>query len=361
MAVCSTNATPNFLQMKHSTLYWICQVVGWSLYVLFSIALMLSFTGGSNWITPGVLQLQIIIGLSLLLFSHLFRHFIKKRNWTELKIKNLIPRLLLGVIVVSLLAQVLIHFLIYFALPLEGITPFNIVSFFGYTASVSVVMASWATIYFGYHFIQRNRRNEIEKLELKAALQEAELTILKNQINPHFLFNALNNIRSLILSDPEKARTMVTHISELLRYSIQFNASEKVSLSQELEIVKDYLQLESIQFNQRLSYTFEIDENALDIKIPPMAIQLLVENAIKHGISQLSAGGNIQISALLESDCLSIKVCNEGQLKGKSKREGVGLKNLLERMKILFGHFAELNIENTTDNTVTATLKIPLL
>jgi two-component system, LytTR family, sensor kinase len=347
--------------MKQSTLYWICQIVGWSLYVLFSIALMLSFSGGSNWVTPGVLQLQIIIGLCLLLFSHFFRLFVKKRNWKELKVKNLIPRLLLGVIVVSFLAQVLIHFLIYFVLPLGGIAPFNIISFFGYTASVSVVMASWATIYFGYHFIQRNRRNEIEKLELKAALQEAELTILKNQINPHFLFNALNNIRSLILSDPEKARSMVTHISELLRYSIQFNAAEKVSLSQELEIVKDYLQLESIQFNSRLRYTFEIDEESLDIKIPPMAIQLLVENAIKHGISQLSAGGDIKIRAVLEQECLRIEVCNEGQLKGKSKREGVGLKNLLERMKILFGHFAELNIENTNDNTVTATLKIPLL
>lgn len=347
--------------MKQSTLYWICQIVGWSLYVLFSIGLMLSFTGGSGVISSIVLQLQIIIGLSLLLFSHLFKLFIKKRNWKELKVKNLIPRLLFGVTLASFLAQVFIHFLIYFAIPLEGIYPFNLMSFFGYTASVSVVMASWATIYFAYHFIQRNRRNEIEKLELKAALQEAELTILKNQINPHFLFNALNNIRSLILSDPEKARSMVTHISELLRYSIQFNASEKVSLSQELEIVKDYLQLESIQFNNRLSYTFEIDEGSLDIKIPPMAIQLLVENAIKHGISQLSAGGNIQIRANLEQEHLRIEVCNEGQLKGKSKREGVGLKNLLERMKILFGHFAELNIENTEGNTVTATLKIPLL
>ena len=238
--------------------------------------------------------------------------------------------------------------------------PFSWTNFVGFIGSVSIVMASWSTLYFAYHVIQRNRRSEIEKLELTSALQEAELAILKNQINPHFLFNALNNIRSLILSDPEQARSMVTHISELLRYSIQFNAAEKVTLGQEIAIVKDYLQLESIQFNDRLTYVFDIDGSSLDIKIPPMAIQLLVENAIKHGVSQMTTGGNILIRSVLENDHLRIEVCNNGQLKEKSKREGIGLKNLIERLKILFGHFAELKVENSSENTVTASLKIPL-
>jgi sensor histidine kinase YesM len=345
--------------MKQSTLYWICQIVGWSLYTLFSLAMILIFTDASS-ISDGGIQLQVIVGLSLLIFSHLFRILIKKWDWKGLKTKKLIPRVLIGSLIVSFFAQAFIHVLIYYALPLKDIIPFSIVNFFGYMFNVAMVIATWSTLYFAYHFVLRNRKNEIEKLELKAALQEAELAILKNQINPHFLFNALNNIRSLILSDPEKARGMVTHISELLRYSIQFNAAEKVSLKQELEIVKDYLQLESIQFNDRLSYEFKIEDESLEIKIPPMAIQLLVENAIKHGISQISTGGNIIIQSFLDGDHLKIEVRNDGQLKGKSKREGVGLKNLIERMKILFGHFAELQIENTENNTVTATLKIPL-
>ena len=153
---------------------------------------------------------------------------------------------------------------------------------------------------------------------------------------------------------------MVTHISELLRYSIQFNASEKVTLAQEIDIVKDYLQLESIQFDDRLTYSFNIDDSTLGIKIPPMAIQLLVENAIKHGISQLSTGGQIIIQAAMENDHLKIEVTNDGQLKKKSKREGVGLKNLVERMNILFGQFAELSLENSSSSKVTASLKIPL-
>jgi LytS/YehU family sensor histidine kinase len=221
-------------------------------------------------------------------------------------------------------------------------------------------MSLWTAIYLAVMYSRKNRKDEIERLELASALQEAELAILKNQVNPHFLFNALNNIRSLILSDPNRARDMVTHISELLRYSIQFNAVEKVSLDQELEIVKDYLQLESIQFNDRLQYNFDVTPEARQVKIPPMAIQLLVENAIKHGISQLSAGGNIKIEAKLENDYLKIEVTNDGQLKKVSKREGIGLKNLIERLQILFGQFAELKLENSTLETVTATLKIPL-
>ena len=207
--------------------------------------------------------------------------------------------------------------------------------------------------------MEKNRKSELEKLALKSALQEAELMILKNQVNPHFLFNALNNIRSLILIEPEKARKMVTHISDLLRYSIQFNASEKVALKEEIEIVKDYLQLESIQFQERLSYTFNISPETLKVQIPPMAIQLLVENAIKHGLSTQKNGGQILVSTSLIENYLLIEVKNSGQLRSSQKREGIGLKNLVERMKILFGTFAEFKLENSSNQMVSATLKIP--
>ena len=200
----------------------------------------------------------------------------------------------------------------------------------------------------------------MEKLELRSALQEAELMVLKNQINPHFLFNALNNIQSLILIEPEKARKMVTHISDLLRYSIQFNASEKVELKDEIEIVKDYLELESIQYTDRLKYSFEIAPATEGMVIPPMAIQMLVENAIKHGLSVQKKGGEILIKTAKTDTHLLINVINSGQMKGVPKREGVGLKNLVERMKILFGPFAEFKLENTAHNLVTASLKIPL-
>jgi len=345
--------------MSRKTIYWICQLVGWTLYAVFSVGMTYIFAGAE------IVQLEFLIGQvvvasSLMFFSHLFRLYIKRHNWVNNKVKILIPKVMLGVLIVAAITPLFINVIFRLMPSMDGGPPLTLASYIGFTFGSLSVMALWSTIYFAFQFIQRNRRNEIEKLELNSALQEAELAILKNQVNPHFLFNALNNIRSLILSDPEKARKMVTHISELLRYSIQFNASEKVPLGQELEIVKDYLQLESVQFNDRLTYDMQIEDDTLQVKIPPMAIQLLVENAIKHGISQLSTGGNIHIAAHLEADHLSIAVTNTGQLQKKGKREGIGLKNLIERMQILFGQFADLKLENSGNQTVTASLKIPL-
>lgn len=345
--------------MSRKAIYWICQLTGWSFYAAFSVGMTYIF-GGGEIITGKFLIGQVIVASTLLFFSHLFRLYAKRNNWAENKVKALIPKVILGVLLVAASTPLFINLMFRLIPFIEADTSLKLTQYIGFTFGGFSVMSLWSTIYFAFQFVQRNRKNEIEKLELRAALQEAELAILKNQVNPHFLFNALNNIRSLILSDPEKARKMITHISELLRYSIQFNASEKVSLSQELEIVKDYLQLESVQFNDRLSYDFQIDEDTLQVKIPPMAIQLLVENAIKHGISQLSAGGNINIAASMQDDHLSIEVTNTGQLQQKGKREGIGLKNLIERLQILFGQFADLKLENSGNKTVTASLKIPL-
>ncbi|GHE51127.1 MULTISPECIES: histidine kinase [Roseivirga] len=345
--------------MNKRVVYWICQVGGWGLYTLFLIG-MIALFGGENSITRSTLILQSIIYVSLILFSHLFRLHIQRKNWLDLSIGKLIPRAILGTFITATLAQIFIHIIIYLLVPLSGISGFSWGGFVGYVFNIFLVLILWAAIYFIIKFIEKNRNSELEKLELKSALQEAELMILKNQVNPHFLFNALNNIRSLILVEPEKARKMVTHISDLLRYSIQFNASEKVGLKAEIEIVKDYLQLESIQFQERLRYTFTIDPETENVQIPPMAIQLLVENAIKHGLSTQKGGGEIHIKTNIEQNHLLIEVTNSGQLKPIQKREGVGLKNLVERMKILFGHFAEFRLENSSKETVTATLKIPL-
>ncbi|MBO3699188.1 sensor histidine kinase [Roseivirga sp. E12] len=345
--------------MNKNLVYWLCQIGGWLLYIAFSTSMIAVF-GGIAALTQSALLLQLIIFVNLVLFSHLFRLYIQKQKWINLKIIQLTLRVLLGALVVAIAAQGAIHIIIYLILQMKDLAPFSWLAFGGYVVSVYVVLILWSTIYFFIKNTEKSRKSEMEKLALKTDLQEAELMILKNQINPHFLFNALNNIRSLILSDQERARQMVTHISELLRYSIQFNASEKVTLSQEMDIVQDYLQLESIQFNDRLAYVLKIDDDTRDLSIPPMAIQLLVENGIKHGLSIQKNGGFIRIESTRESDSLVIKVTNTGQLGQKQGREGIGIKNLVERMKILFGPFAQFNLENSSKDTVTATLNIPI-
>ena len=154
---------------------------------------------------------------------------------------------------------------------------------------------------------------------------------------------------------------MITHLSSLLRYSIQFNNTEKVTLANEIDVVKYYLNLESIQFEDRLNFKLEVDEKALNYKIPPMAIQMLVENAIKHGISKLPEGGEISVDCHLDNGELIVEVINTGQIQqADPARSGIGLQNATERLKLLFGKLSDLSLENINQNQVRAKFTVPI-
>ncbi len=307
-----------------------------------------------------IYKLQVVISLSLFFVSHGLRTFFKKMQWTKKPVKWVFFRVIMVLILAAILSQVIIHLAMYFILDWQNYRPIVIKEAFFYAGQVFIMFIIWSSLYFSYHYWQNKSKKESENWQLKAQLKEAELTILKSQINPHFLFNALNNIRSLVLLEPEKARDMITNISELMRYFIQFNAKEKVTVAQEIRVVKDYLALEKIQFDERLTYQFEIEEKVLMTKIPPMAIQLLVENAVKHGISLLSTGGHIQVNVTDSQEQTLIEVFNSGQIKEKPSQSGIGLKNLRDRVEILFGTFGEISLTNHTSDTVKASIKIPL-
>jgi len=229
-------------------------------------------------------------------------------------------------------------------------------------STYSLYYISWSAFYFAYQFLQKNRQVEIEKWKLQASFKDAELSALKSQVNPHFIFNSLNNIRSLVIEDAEKARDSITHLSELLRFSIQFDQFEKVSLEKEIEVVKDYLELESIQLEERLEYRFDVSKECGEVNLPPMIVQTLVENAIKHSINELPNGGQILIESELSNDYLKIFVKNSGQLRSDTpgKRKGIGIKNSRERLRLLYGEKASLSVENMNEQMVCATIRIPL-
>jgi len=219
---------------KSNYLYWICQLVGWGFYFVFLTASMLLFSESEAI----VFQLQTIITVTLISFSHGMRVFFKRKKWTNKPVKWVFPRLLLILLGASIASQIVIHVLMVLIIRWHEYRPISIQEFFIYAGNVFIIFFVWSLLYFSYHYWQNNRRKEIENWQLKAQLKDAELTILKSQINPHFLFNALNNIRSLVLSEPEKARDMITHISELMRYFIQFNSNAQVTVQQEIEVVK---------------------------------------------------------------------------------------------------------------------------
>jgi sensor histidine kinase YesM len=182
--------------------------------------------------------------------------------------------------------------------------------------STSLFLLIWNLIYFTYHYILKSQQSQFDKIRLESLVKELELKTIKSHINPHFIFNALNSIRALVDENPERARTAITSLSNILRSSMQAEKMEMVPLERELDIVKDYLALENIRFEERLKVEYDIDEDTLEQPVPPMMLQTLVENAIKHGISKQIQGGTIKIISDFTDDRHELIVQNTGRLNG---------------------------------------------
>ena len=221
-------------------------------------------------------------------------------------------------------------------------------------------ITGWLVIYFVVVRARERRFAELRQSELARALQFAELRLLKSQLNPHFLFNALNTIRSLIAYDPSRAQDAVTRLASTLRYTLSSSQDELVTLAQELEIVNDYLELESKRFDERLSVELDVPPAVKGIRIPVMLLQTLVENAIKHGIAELPSGGVLHIRAAIEGDELAITVANpKPPTSSASAQDGVGLRNSAERLRLLSGNRGGLELDLTDPNVATVRIRIP--
>lgn len=221
------------------------------------------------------------------------------------------------------------------------------------------LVGAWLVTYLVIKLLLKLNRDRIERLELNTNLKQAQLNTLKGQINPHFMFNSLNNIRGLMLEDVDKSREMLTKLSEILRYSMTKNNIDSIPVEEELEVVDNYIDLSKIQFENRLEFVKDVDTSTLRLEIPPMVIQLLVENAVKHGISNLKSGGKIILSIKKDDDLLKIEVKNTGKLKIAHNTTQLGLKNIRQRLKLLYADKASFYLREIADEVV-ALIKIPL-
>jgi len=225
----------------------------------------------------------------------------------------------------------------------------------------AVLCMVWLALYFAAVGLREYRTVRLKQSELARALQLAELRLLKSQLNPHFLFNALNTVRSLIADNPSRAQSAVTRLANTLRYTLSSRQDELVTLSQELDIVADYLELESMRFEDRLRIEMHVPGDAAGVYIPVMLLQTLVENAIKHGIAELPSGGLLRISARLQDELLLVDVENPRPLAPiHAAHESVGLHNARDRLRLLFGARASLELDLSKPAVATARLRVPL-
>ena len=331
-------------------IYWLVQLLGWLSYAMI-IFLVLYADNKLNWEKISLLSLILILGI---LVSHSMRWVFKRFNFFNLKPNVLIPRLFLVAFVAALVFQIIYSTVgVYFNRTTDSE---SLLQFLIDVLLVMFLFVVWIIIYFSYHFVRKSRIEEIKNLQLSDSQKEIELQNLRTQLNPHFLFNALNSIRALIDLEPKLAKESVTKLSNILRNSLLFGRKETVTIEEECEFVKDYLDLEKVRFEERLGIAWEIAPNTTKELIPPLIIQTMVENAIKHGISNLKSGGLVRISTYSQDENLVLEVFNTGVLQTRVDT-GVGILNAKRRLALLYGEHAKFDLFQL-ENEVVARITI---
>ena len=339
-------------------IYWICQIFGWTLVIMvewFAFWLDDGYDSDSVYLAIA----NILLGISL---THSYRHIIRRWNWVRLPFVQLAPRVLLSVLVLA-------GIMTFVNLPFDrAMYPELFVDepivLFGYMMNWGKTMLAWVLSYTVYHYVERTRDAEIEKILLKSSVRETEAKVLRSQLNPHFVFNALNSIRALVHEDPTKAQQGITQLSNILRNSLLADRRKTVELREEIKTVEDYLALEKVRYEDRLTSRIDLDMRTLYWQVPPMMLQTLVENAIKHGVQKAVGGGFVEVTSWLEThdreqDRLHIRIRNTGVLGDKKASGGFGLENTAQRLELLYGSPASFHIRQEQADVVCAEIVVP--
>lgn len=355
------------MQLLKNPKYHIYTALGFLFYVLCSLSLSkitYMFERAMKENKPILLYLMlegVICGLIAYLFSNIILYFLERLIvFADFKKKAIVK--LLFVFAIVLVAYT---FVVWF--PLDMVYRW----LFGKSADISFPMMIVNLPYFSSIFIlwlfvviavmvyRHINQVRINQLQLEATLRESQLNTLKGQINPHFMFNSLNNIRGLILEDATRARDIITRLSEMLRYSLTKNGINTIPLKEEIQTVENYIEISRIQFEERLKFDMDVEAKAMAIGIPPMVVQMLVENAVKHGIGNIKDGGNVKLKISISGQELIIIVENSGSLSISEGSTKLGLENIRQRLYLLYGDTAKFTLEEN-NNFVEAKIIIPL-
>jgi sensor histidine kinase YesM len=340
--------------------YGITQSIFWGSYFLLNLIFMGLWGAVSPFITILFVTLSVVLGF----ISHGLRYLFKTyaQNWPLLKVSlNLIWLIPLAALSAQFILFVFIFTLTHF-IPAAavGAQPTTTGGMFAYAINYCIMLTLWSAIYLLRNEFYKRRNSEIAHWQLQAQLKENELQFLRSQINSHFLFNAINNLRSLVKEDAEQAREGLANLSVLLRGLLHNDGQQLVSLREEMEWVRGYLSLEALQFENRLTTSITMDESLATAKLPPLILQTLVENAVKHGIAARRSGGHLQIDIQkIKPTHWQIKVTNPlPEFQPTHAGNKIGLRNARERLQLAFGEQA--NLQLTIAEQVTATVEIPL-
>lgn len=299
---------------------------------------------------------EVLQVLFYILSTHFFRYILIRYAWLGYNFLNLIPRILLAILGLSILNY---GFLIVYSYINDELTArdFRTFTIILNIIGPMIIYFIWTMIYFTFHYFERYNKS----LKYEAAAKEIELRNLRSQLNPHFIFNSLNSIRALVDENPVKSKNAITQLSNILRNSLMVDRQRLITFSEEINTVKDYLSLETIRYEERLKTSFDLDPASAQYLIPPLMVQTLVENGIKHGISTLKNGGTISIASRVSEDCLIIQIRNAGVYHNGvvSDVPGFGINNTKKRLELIYGDQATFRILNETKGTVLTEIVLP--
>lgn len=345
--------------------YWALQIFGWSFYFYAQASGEVIFAG-VPWSEASTMWGVVSVGG--LACTHLLRFTFTRLGWLALPPAALLIRVIAATLVIASASYFLTIAMarVVYDMPVPPITAvfYEKLTLSGQLRNLYIIIfavhAAWVSIYLAFAMLRRRHQAELRQAQLGKALQAAELRLLKSQLNPHYLFNALNGLRSLIAEDPGRAREAVTQLSRTLRYTFASGEEDLVSLERELEMVDDYLALESLRLEDRLRIDRDIAPEARTVRIPTMLLQTMVENAIKHGIAQLKQGGTLRIAAHVVGKELVLEVFNpRPEVTATTEDGGVGLRNSSERLRLLFGSRASLRLDLSRPGHATAEIRLP--
>ncbi|HKX54709.1 MAG TPA: histidine kinase [Xanthomonadales bacterium] len=344
--------------------YWRFQLVGWALFCVLSQAF--SYFLFEEAIVYFVLEFLILWTCGVLA-SHSIFLWADLRDWLSFGPAKLWPRVLGVCFVMGLLCSVplLMFYLNTGAFMPEELrqvmavlgNPDILVMLASGSLVFGVKLTLWFLVVWVIYQQQLSARMISRQRTLEFELQNAQLDQLRQQLKPHFLFNCMNSIRAMIHIDRDASSRMVDELTHILRYTLK-TSEERVPLSEELKAVDSYLSLEQARLGDRLKLEKRIQTSALDFPLPPFLVQTLVENAIKHGISQRIAGGSLQLDAAVDADGLTVTISNDGELNSHAAGLGIGLNNSRRRLQLLYGRDDLLAIQQR-GGAVVATLSIP--
>ncbi len=291
------------------------QCIGFSIALINSLALSRMQPGIKRWIALCVtLPASIVVGVTLAFW------FTSSGGWGD---PGAIKALLIGL-------------------------------FFGIIASITYVLFERTE-----RLALEIKQRQLSQIESAKREMEAQLKMLQAQIEPHFLFNTLANVSSLIDNDPQLSKRLLERLNDWLRVALVRARSDQTTLGDELDMLENYLQILKIRFGERLCWTMDVPEDARGLAFPPMLLQPLVENAVRHGIEPKIGGGEIVIRAVMIDKLLRIEVRDTGVGLASQEGSGAGLANVRARLATLFGERGKLSLENNVDVGVTAKLELP--